>query len=174
VRGADGNCAVPGCPWCSFDPVGPAKDVLGKSDPWTDLWFYANPIFGAPPRCESSTSDSTARRIHGDALGLDASEANGMLELHLGGGGTVLIYPKENHSPAEFTIPNLPVADVECTVDKLTDRGIRFEHYDGEFGTDDKGIYRGVGPMIALFRDPAGNIISVLEQEPSIAKERRV
>jgi hypothetical protein len=78
--------------------------VLGNSDPWTDLWFYANPIFVVPPRCESSTSDSTARRIYGDTLGLDVSEANGMLELHLGGGGTVLTYPKENHSPAEFTI----------------------------------------------------------------------
>jgi hypothetical protein len=63
---------------------------------------------------------------------------------------------------------------VERTVDELTDRGIRFENYDGEYGTDDKRIYSGVGPMIACFRDPAGNIISVLEQEPSNAKERRV
>jgi hypothetical protein len=92
------------------------------------------------------------------------SEANGLLELKLGGGGTVLIYPKENHEPATFTVLNFPVEDVDKAVDELTGRGIRFEIYEG-FGQDDKGIMRGQGPDIAWFKDPAGNILAVLKGE---------
>ena len=96
-------------------------------------------------------------------LGLEVSEEQGMLHLHLGGGGTVLVYPKENHVPATFTILNFPVENVEEAVDRLTSAGVRFEHYDGELQTDEKGIFRGGGPTIAWFTDPAGNVLSVLE-----------
>jgi hypothetical protein len=85
--------------------------------------------------------------------------------LHLAGGARVLVYPKPNHNPATFTILNFPVANVEQAVDELTSRGVRFEHYDeDDLKTDEKGIARGEGPTIAWFRDPAGNILSVLEE----------
>jgi len=105
-----------------------------------------------------------AKRFYGETLGLDVSEANGMLELHLGGGGDVLVYPKDNHTPATFTVLNFPVEDIEQAVDQLTAAGVRFEHYEGDLQTDAKGIFRGAGPTIAWFTDPAGNILSVLEQ----------
>jgi catechol 2,3-dioxygenase-like lactoylglutathione lyase family enzyme len=107
---------------------------------------------------------ASARQFYGDTLGLDVSEANGMLELHLGGGGTVLVYPKDNHTPATYTVLNFPVENIESAVDELSSRGVRFERYEGQLATDDKGIFRGGGPLIAWFQDPAGNIISVLEQ----------
>jgi predicted enzyme related to lactoylglutathione lyase len=88
-----------------------------------------------------------------------------MLTLRLGGGGTVLVYPKDNHTPATFTILNFPVPDIEAAVDRLTQAGVRFEQYEGDLQTDEKGIFRGEGPLIAWFTDPAGNIISVLEEE---------
>jgi hypothetical protein len=89
-----------------------------------------------------------------------------MLTLHLATGGKVLIYPKDNHAPATFTILNFPVESVEQAVDDLTKAGVRFEIYDqGDFRTDEKGIFRGEGPTIAWFTDPAGNILSVLETD---------
>ena len=105
-----------------------------------------------------------AKDFYGGTLGLEVTDENGMLTLHLAGGTNVLIYPKPNHEPATFTILNFPVADVEATVDELTAAGVRFEHYEGEIKTDEKGIMRGNGPTIAWFKDPAGNILSVLEQ----------
>jgi predicted enzyme related to lactoylglutathione lyase len=108
-----------------------------------------------------------AKQFYGETLGLDVSEENGLLALHLGGDSTVLVYPKENHEAATFTVLNFPVEDVEATVDRLAATGVRFEHYDGELQTDAKGIFRGEGPTIAWFRDPAGNILSVLENEGS-------
>jgi catechol 2,3-dioxygenase-like lactoylglutathione lyase family enzyme len=106
-----------------------------------------------------------AKEFYGQTLGLEVSEVNGLLELHLAGGARVLIYPKPNHTPATFTILNFPVANVEQAVDELTSRGVRFEHYDeDDLKTDEKGIFRGGGPLIAWFRDPAGNILSVLEE----------
>ena len=105
-----------------------------------------------------------AKQFYGETLGLNVTEENGMLVLHLAGGGTVLVYPKENHEPATFTILNFPVPDVEEAVDRLTEAGVPFEHYEGELGTDEKGIMRGEGPTIAWFTDPAGNILSVLDQ----------
>ena len=106
-----------------------------------------------------------AQEFYSQALGLEVSEMNGLLELHLAGGARVLIYPKPNHTPATFTILNFPVANVERAVDELTTRGVRFEHYDeDDLKTDEKGIARGEGPTIAWFRDPAGNILSVLEE----------
>lgn len=106
-----------------------------------------------------------ARNFYTDILGLKTSEHNGLLELHLGGGSTVLVYPKPNHSPATFTVLNFPVDDIEQAVDKLSKKGVRFEHYEGEIRTDQKGIHRDGGPLIAWFKDPAGNILSVLEQK---------
>jgi catechol 2,3-dioxygenase-like lactoylglutathione lyase family enzyme len=104
-----------------------------------------------------------ARRFYADTLGLRVSEENGALTLHLAGGRNVLVYPKPDHTPATYTILNFPVADVEATVDGLSQRGVRFERYDG-FDQDDKGIFRGGGPLIAWFTDPAGNVLSVIEE----------
>jgi catechol 2,3-dioxygenase-like lactoylglutathione lyase family enzyme len=109
---------------------------------------------------------ATANEFYGRTLGLKVSESHGMLHLHLAGGATVLVYPKPNHVAATFTILNFPVHSVDNAVDELTKRGVRFEIYDdGGLKTDDKGIFRGDGPVIAWFKDPAGNILSVLEQE---------
>jgi predicted enzyme related to lactoylglutathione lyase len=106
-----------------------------------------------------------AKSFHGETLGLEVSEANGLLTLHVAGGAKVIVYPKPNHSPATFTILNFPVADVEAAVAQLTDRGVRFEHYDYPgMKTDPQGILRERGPLIAWFKDPAGNILSVLQQ----------
>jgi catechol 2,3-dioxygenase-like lactoylglutathione lyase family enzyme len=106
-----------------------------------------------------------AKEFYGRTLGLKVSESNGLLTLHLAGGNNVLIYPKPNHTPAGFTVLNFPVNDVDQAVDELTKRGVRFEIYDlPDIKTDKKGIMRGNGPTIAWFKDPAGNILSVLEQ----------
>ena len=106
-----------------------------------------------------------AKEFYSRTLGLEVSESNGLLTLHLAGGSTVLIYPKPNHIPATFTILNFPVDNIEEAVDRLTKSGVRFERYEGELQTDAKGIFRGGGPPIAWFKDPAGNILSVLEEE---------
>jgi catechol 2,3-dioxygenase-like lactoylglutathione lyase family enzyme len=104
------------------------------------------------------------RKFYGETLGLNVSEDHGLLTLHLAGGNNVLIYPKPNHVPATFTVLNFPVEDVDKAVDELTRRGVRFEIYDmPDIKTDAKGIMRGKGPTIAWFKDPAGNILSVLE-----------
>jgi catechol 2,3-dioxygenase-like lactoylglutathione lyase family enzyme len=107
-----------------------------------------------------------AREFYADTLGLRVSgdEQDGALTLHLAGGRDVLVYIKPDHAPASYTILNFPVEDVEGTVDALTARGVRFEQYDG-IEQDDKGINRGEGPLIAWFRDPAGNILSIIEQD---------
>ncbi|SAL56888.1 VOC family protein [Caballeronia humi] len=106
-----------------------------------------------------------AKSFYGETLGLDVSESNGMLTLHLAGGRDVLIYPKPNHTAAMFTVLNFPVENVDDAVDALSQRGVRFEHYDEpNLKTDAKGICRASGgPVIAWFKDPAGNVISVLE-----------
>ena len=109
----------------------------------------------------SSNDIATARAFYGGTLGLEVTEEHGMLTLHLAGGGTVLIYPKENHEPATFTVLNFPVGDIDRAVDDLVAAGVRFERYDG-MTQDDRGIARGNGPDIAWFKDPAGNILSVL------------
>jgi predicted enzyme related to lactoylglutathione lyase len=106
-----------------------------------------------------------AKKFYADKLGLKVSEAHGMLTLHLAGGNNVLIYPKPNHTPATFTVLNFPVKNVDRAVDELTKHGVRFEIYNmPEIKTDKKGIMRGNGPTIAWFKDPAGNILSVIEQ----------
>jgi catechol 2,3-dioxygenase-like lactoylglutathione lyase family enzyme len=112
-----------------------------------------------------STNDiEKAKEFYGRTLGLKVSESNGLLTLHLAGGNHVLIYPKPNHTPASFTVLNFPVDDMDQAVDELAKRGVRFEIYDlPDIKTDKKGIMRGNGPTIAWFKDPAGNILSVIE-----------
>jgi catechol 2,3-dioxygenase-like lactoylglutathione lyase family enzyme len=106
-----------------------------------------------------------AKEFYGQTLGLEVAEANDLLEIRLGSGAKVLAYPKPDHVPATFTILNFPVKDIESAVDDLTGRGVKFEIYDEEdLKTDDRGIAHGPGPKIAWFRDPAGNILSVLEE----------
>ena len=105
-----------------------------------------------------------ARKFYGETLGLRVSEEYGMLSLHIAGERDILVYPKPDHTPATFTILNFPVDDIEKAVDELAERGVRFERYD-DSNTDEKGIYRGQGPLIAWFKDPAGNILSVLQQD---------
>ena len=109
-----------------------------------------------------------ARAFYGETLGLDVRDGPmGMLELHLGSGAVVLVYPKDDHQPASYTILNLPVRDVDAAVDQLTKAGVRMEHYGSDFGQDEKGIARGnEGPTIAWFKDPSGNVIAVLDEGP--------
>jgi catechol 2,3-dioxygenase-like lactoylglutathione lyase family enzyme len=104
-----------------------------------------------------------AREFYGETLGLKTSEENGLLTLHLAGDRPTLVYPKPDHEPANYTILNFPVDDIDEAVDRLAERGVRFERYDG-FDQDEKGISRGMGPNIAWFKDPAGNILAVLEE----------
>jgi predicted enzyme related to lactoylglutathione lyase len=104
-----------------------------------------------------------ARQFYEETLGLTVTEANGMLQLTVGNGAQVLVYPKPNHEPATFTILNFPVDDVEAAVDDLVGRGVTFQRYEG-FEQDDKGIFRGDGPLIAWFTDPSGNVLSVVER----------
>jgi predicted enzyme related to lactoylglutathione lyase len=108
-----------------------------------------------------------ARGFSGDTLGLDVTvldESMGLLALDLAGGARVMVYAKPTHQPATFTVLNFPVADVEKAVDDLAARGVSFERYEG-FDQDDRGISRGPGPRIAWFTDPAGNVLSVLEEQ---------
>jgi predicted enzyme related to lactoylglutathione lyase len=104
-----------------------------------------------------------AKQFYGETLGLEVTEAHGLLRLHLAGGAEVIAYPKgDQHTPATFTILNFQVEDIDAAVDELTSRGVTFETYPG-LKTDEKGIFRGGGPFIAWFTDPAGNILSVLQ-----------
>jgi catechol 2,3-dioxygenase-like lactoylglutathione lyase family enzyme len=103
-----------------------------------------------------------AERFYRETLGLRVSEEHGMLTLHIAGDRDTLIYPKEDHTPAAFTILNFPVDDIAAAVDELAGRGVQLEHYES---TDDKGIMRDRGPAIAWFKDPAGNILSVIQAD---------
>jgi catechol 2,3-dioxygenase-like lactoylglutathione lyase family enzyme len=105
-----------------------------------------------------------ARRFYSETLGLRVSQEYGMLSLHIAGEWDILVYPKPDHTPATFTILNFPVEDIDEAVDELIERGVRFERYD-DLEQDEKGIYRGGGPYIAWFKDPAGNVLSVIQQE---------
>ena len=103
-----------------------------------------------------------ARAFYADTLGLKVTEENGMLTLHLGGERPTLVYPKDDHEPATYTILNFPVDDIEAAVDALMEKGVAFELYEGT-PQDEKGIVREYGPPIAWFRDPAGNVLSVIK-----------
>jgi catechol 2,3-dioxygenase-like lactoylglutathione lyase family enzyme len=105
-----------------------------------------------------------AREFYGDALGVKTTEEHGLMTLHLAGGDRpTLVYPKPDHTPADYTILNFPVDDIEKTIDELTARGVRFERYDG-MPQDERGVMREGGPYIAWFKDPAGNVLSVLQE----------
>jgi catechol 2,3-dioxygenase-like lactoylglutathione lyase family enzyme len=107
-----------------------------------------------------------AKQFYAETLGLEVTEENGMLTLHIAGDRPILVYPKPNHTPASFTILNFPVDDIEAAVEQLAARGVVFERYEGTpAATDEKGIFRGGGPLIAWFTDPAGNVLSVVESE---------
>jgi catechol 2,3-dioxygenase-like lactoylglutathione lyase family enzyme len=110
-----------------------------------------------------------AQDFYSKTLGLKVDKDNMGLTLHLPGGATVFVYPKDKHEPATFTILNFVVDNIDEAVDELAHRGVTFEHYDNGMKTDKKGIVRGIsarqGPDIAWFKDPAGNFVSVL-QEP--------
>jgi predicted enzyme related to lactoylglutathione lyase len=103
-----------------------------------------------------------AQRFYGETLGLEVTEDYGILTLHLAGDRPTIIYPKPDFTPATYTILNFPVDDIDAAVDDLTARGVTFERYEG-FDQDEKGIFRGGGPLIAWFTDPAGNVLSVLQ-----------
>ena len=107
-----------------------------------------------------------AREFYAETLGLEIDEESEGLGLKLGGGGTVFVYPKQDHEPATFTILNFPVDDIDAAVAELRERGIGFERYEGTpIETGEDGIFRGGhGPAIAWFKDPAGNVLSVLQQ----------
>ena len=107
-----------------------------------------------------------ARAFYGDTLGLKNTvldEENGLMMLHLAGGRDTLVYQRPGFTPATYTILNFPVDDIDKAVDELTQRGVHFERYDN-IGTDEKGIARGGGPLIAWFTDPAGNVLSVIQE----------
>jgi catechol 2,3-dioxygenase-like lactoylglutathione lyase family enzyme len=111
-----------------------------------------------------SVSDiDEARKFYTETLGLPVTEHNGLLTLHLAGGRNTLVYPKADHTPATYTILNFQVDDIDAAVDELASRGVSFERYEGQ-EQDAKGIHRGGGPLIAWFTDPAGNIMSVLQE----------
>ena len=106
-----------------------------------------------------------AKAFYGETLGLEVSQNDAGLTLEICGERPILVYPKgEGHEPASFTILNFPVEDVEEAVDALVERGVEFERYEG-FDQDDKGIMRGNGPDIAWFKDPAGNVLSVIKPD---------
>ncbi|HEV2829395.1 MAG TPA: VOC family protein [Pyrinomonadaceae bacterium] len=106
-----------------------------------------------------------AKEFYGETLGLGIAETKEGLELHLAGGNTIFIYPKPNHTPASFTVLNFPVNNIEKAVDELVGAGCRLEHYElPELKTDKRGIASGPGMKIAWFKDPAGNILSVIEE----------
>ncbi len=105
-----------------------------------------------------------ARAFYGETLGIRTSEEHGLMWLHLAGGRDVLVYPKgADHTPATFTILNFPVDDIERAVDELAARDVEMLRYD-DFEQDERGIMREGGPYIAWFTDPAGNVLSVMQE----------
>lgn len=115
-----------------------------------------------------SVNDLTAaKKFYGETLGIDIAESPAGFTLKIVGSNGILVYPKPNHEPATYTILNFPVDDIDQAVKGLKEKGVALEHYEGL--TDDEGIARGIannhGPDIAWFKDPAGNILSVLQEE---------
>jgi predicted enzyme related to lactoylglutathione lyase len=106
-----------------------------------------------------------ATEFYGETLGIDVKvedAEHGLLTLNLGGDRPTLVYPRPDHRPADYTILNFPVDDIDAAVDALVERGIEMKRYEG-FDQDEKGIMRDQGPNIAWFTDPAGNVLSVIE-----------
>jgi len=124
-------------------------------------------MFTNPKAFSGFAVDDTARArtFYAETLGLkvsDIGEDTGLMELTTGEGTTILVYPKPDHTPATYTILNFPVGDIDAAVDELVRRGVRLERYEG-VDVDERGIARNMGPRIAWFKDPAGNILSVLQ-----------
>jgi catechol 2,3-dioxygenase-like lactoylglutathione lyase family enzyme len=147
-----------------------ASEATGHQGSWPDagvalhgateaIMFETARAFG------SFAVDDTAaaRKFYVETLGLSVSEEDGPLMLYLAGDHRILVYPKPDHTPASFTILNFPVDDIDQAVDELTSRGVPIQRYEG-FDTDDRGIYRGEGRSIAWFTDPAGNVLSVVQE----------
>ena len=114
----------------------------------------------------SANNIETAKEFYFHSLGLEVSQHPiGFLEVHTSGNNPIIIYPKEGHVPATFTVLNFPVDDIDQVVDELTDRGVKFEQYEGTLQTDEKGIARGGDgrPTAAWFKDPSGNLLSIME-----------
>jgi catechol 2,3-dioxygenase-like lactoylglutathione lyase family enzyme len=105
-----------------------------------------------------------ARQFYGETLGLRTSEEYGLLWLHLADDRDTLVYEQPSVTPASYTILNFQVDDIDSAVDQLTARGVRFERYDG-MNQDSQGVFRDEGPYIAWFKDPAGNVLSVLQEK---------
>ena len=122
-------------------------------------------MFGGVRAFSSFAVDDTAAasKLYGETLGLRVSEESGPLMLRLAGDNRILVYPKPDHSPASFTVLNFPVDEIDQAVDELTACGVSILRYEG-FETDDKGIYRSQGRLIAWFTDPAGNVLSVVQE----------
>lgn len=109
------------------------------------------------------------KEFYGTTLGLEVELSDMGLQLTIAGGNPIFVYQKDDHEPASFTILNFPVDDIDATVDELTSKGVKFEHYEGfPFDQDERGIARGkaagMGPDIAWFKDPAGNTLAVLSE----------
>lgn len=122
-----------------------------------------------PPFSSFAVNDlDAARTFYEETLGMDVEQMSmGILQLKMNSEVPVIVYPKPDHQPAGFTVLNFPVDDIDRAVDELTAKGVEFERYEGMIETDDKGIARGEeGPQIAWFKDPAGNILSVLTESP--------
>jgi catechol 2,3-dioxygenase-like lactoylglutathione lyase family enzyme len=111
----------------------------------------------------SAADVAAEKEFYGGTLGLDVTEENGQLMLDLAGGQRVLIYPKDDHRPATFTVLNFEVDDIDSAVDDLVAKGVTFERYPDFPGQDERGIMRDQGPPIAWFKDPAGNILSLIK-----------
>ncbi len=123
-------------------------------------------MFTASPAFSSFAVDDAvaAHRFYNEVLGITVEDTgNGLLRLHLAGDNTVLVYTKDDYTPATFTVLNFPVEEVEAAVDALTSKGVAMQRYAG-IPQDEKGIMRGNGPDIAWFTDPAGNVLSVLAE----------
>lgn len=134
------------------------------------LVWYNNRMFKDTKAFSSYSTDdlSKAKTFYGETLGLTVEEfvEMGILNVHFANGGELMIYPKDNHIPATYTVLNLPVPNIDEAVSELISKGITFEQYDSEYlKTDEKGISRGEGQSMAWFKDPAGNILSVIQIE---------
>lgn len=107
-----------------------------------------------------------AKKFYGEILGIEVKDnPMGIIELHIESSNAIMVYPKPNHEAATFTVLNFPVPDIEKAVDDLTAKGVVFEQYEGEIKTNEKGISSNPqGPKIAWFKDPAGNIFSVIQE----------
>lgn len=149
----------------AIDPDGNYVQIIELNDAYLEARRGTATTFeSAEPYSGFAVDDvPAAKRFYGETLGMTVSEEYGQLCLHLPGGASVLVYPKPDHVPASFTILNFPVADIDRAVAELSRRGVTSERYDG-IAADEQGIARGEGPFIAWFKDPAGNILSVLQE----------